>query len=165
MADRDQNVTRDGGAVLRGTPPLRQGPGQGNQASRRASHATPASRARDYTPSPGVVLETESRRRAENVGPINKAMEKDPFSAASLSFEYLMGVLRKASRKNLPAGFGWCWAVVNVLDALAVTIDGGDLPEPWFRDHRNWRLNPAGWAPLAPVAALYRRLNREEGTR
>lgn len=96
---------------------------------------------------------------------INKAMEKDPFSAVSKSVEYLMGVLRKASRRNLPAAMGWCWAVVNVLDALAVTIDRGDLPDAWFRDHRNWRLDAAGWRPLAPVAALYRRLNREEGNR
>lgn len=109
-------------------------------------------------------MEGQTRRRAENVAEINAA-SKDPFAACQKAFEYLMSVLRRASRRNLPAALGWCWAAVNVIDALAVAIDRGDLPEPWFRDHRNWRLNPDGWAPLAPVAALFRRLNREEDNR
>jgi hypothetical protein len=89
--------------------------------------------------------------------------EADPFRALARAVEYLTSVLRPASRRNLPAAAGWCWVAVHVIDALAVAIERGDLPDPWFRDSAHWRLNPAGWAPLAPVTATFRALTRRPG--
>lgn len=89
--------------------------------------------------------------------------QADPFMALTRAVEYLKAVLRPASRRNWAAAAGWCWAAVHVIDALAAAIERGDKPDPWFRDHRNWRLNPAGWAPLVPVTATFRVLGRRPG--
>lgn len=78
--------------------------------------------------------------------------------------EYVKGVLRQAARRNMPAARGWCWVLVHLLDAAGNAIERGDLPHPWFRDHAHWRLNPAGWAPLAPVVKQFAAIHRQEAS-
>ena len=132
------------------------GPGLMLRATR-----THASQARDCTPSRPVVLQGRGRRSAQSIREINA--EPDPFRALARASEYLTSVLRPAGRRNLPQAAGWCWAAVHVIDALAAAIERGEQPHPWFRDHRSWRLNPAGWAPLTPVTQTFRTLRHRPG--
>jgi hypothetical protein len=108
-------------------------------------------------------MEGRSEKGLFNVRDINKA-EDDPYRALAKAFDYLKSVLDRADNRGRPAADGWRWAVINVIDALAVAIDRGDPSDGWFRDRRHWRLNPDGWAPLVPVVKLFRRLSREDGT-
>jgi hypothetical protein len=158
--DRDQAVTRP---ARQARPGASSPVGPGALETGPQPRATPghASQARDDTAPLTVVLQGRGRRGAPGVAKVNA--ETDPFRALSRAAEYLTSVLRPASRRNWAAAAGWCWAAVHVLDALAVAIERGDQPDPWFRDHRNWRLNPQGWAPLAPVTATFRALTRRPG--
>jgi hypothetical protein len=155
---RDQNVT---GPAPRARPerPSPVGPGalEGGPWPRPTGrHASPA---RDYTPSPAVVLQGRGRRGAPGVAKVNA--ETDPFMALARAVEYLTSVLRPASRRNWHYAAAWCRATVHVLDALAAAVERGEQPHPWFREPR--KLNPAGWAPLAPVTATFRALARRPG--
>ncbi len=97
-----------------------------------------------------------------NAARINQAKD-DPFKALRLAFEYLTSVLRQASHRDGPEAAGWCWALIHVIDAVAAAIERREQPHSWFRDRKNWRLNPDGWAPLGPVTATFRTLTRRLG--
>lgn len=151
------------GRARRPASPLRGGGAAGNaQVGSYTDPSRPShpSGARDYTTSP-VGLEPLTAKLRFNVGLVNRA-GGDPYRALECAVDLFKSALDRADHRNRPAADGWRWAAVNILLALAVAVERKDLPDPWFRDRRNWRLNPDGWAPLRPVVATFRRLSREE---
>lgn len=139
-------------------PAGRGTPSGGELAGQLRVPTGPATRARDYTPSPVVpeprVRQGRGKRAQEHVDGINRAV--DPVKALKESVRTLTSVITQASKQDPAAGAAWAWTAIHLIDGICMLAEHARQPHPWFTDHAHWRLNPAGWAPpdaLAQVAA------------
>jgi hypothetical protein len=139
-------MTSPAGYPLRRSPAGQGGTETGAWLPPTGSRTTGA---RESTP-PVVILQDRGDRGQVNIPKINA--EPDPFAALDRAGDYLDSALRKAGRRRDAEAQAWCWVVIHLMDAVCAALQRREHPDPWFADRRNWALNPAGWAPLDPLA-------------
>jgi hypothetical protein len=98
------------------------------------------------------VRQGRGRRAQSHVDRINSA--PDPVKAYRESVGTLTSVITGAFRQDPATGAAWAWTAIHLIDGLNVLIEHARDPHPWFTDRAHQRLNPAGWAPPAPLAQV-----------
>jgi hypothetical protein len=144
-------------------PPYPAGQGtplRGEEAGQPRVYPRPASQARDCT-TPLVVPEPQVRqergtRAQSHVEKINRAA--GPVLALKESEGALTSVIKKAVELDPDKGAAWAWTAIYLIDGLNALVEHGRDPHPWFMDRTRHRLNPAGWAPPAPLAQVAARI-------